>query len=126
MSFRYLASPYMHPDADVRLNRFNEAVRCMHWLLYQRIWTFSPIVHGHSIAVQFGMPKDAQFWTKFNEAILEKADEMLILTLDGWEDSKGIRDEVAFCCRPERQYYIPIRYISPQAYTISLPDLPQP
>jgi hypothetical protein len=51
----YLASPYSHPDPAVREARFREACRAAAKLMRLGQPAFSPIVHGHPIAV-YGLP----------------------------------------------------------------------
>lgn len=93
MTFAYLASPYSHPDEDVREARYLEALKATAWLLQNKIWVHSPIVHCHELAKLYRLPKDANFWMDYNFAVLERASELLILTIDGWQSSHGIRQE---------------------------------
>lgn len=91
--YEYLASPYTHPDRKIELARYRAAEAATAWLLQQRIWVYSPIVHCHALAVQFHLPTDAEFWGEYNKVMLSKADGILILALDGWEDSRGVTAE---------------------------------
>jgi hypothetical protein len=90
----YLASPYSHPNSIVREHRFAVAEKAIVWLLRQKIWAFSPIVHCHKLAKENDLPKDAEFWSEFNEALLLKSDGVLVLTIDGWVESKGVQAEI--------------------------------
>lgn len=115
MSFTYLASPYSSPDLDTMIKRYKEAMKATKWLLEQRIWTYSPIVHCHEIAVAFGLPRDFAFWHEYNRAMLESSERMLILTLEGWQKSGGVAEEVEHC----RHLGLPVNYLSPSTYNIT-------
>lgn len=91
--YEYLASPYTHPDRKIELARYRAAEAATAWLLQQRIWVYSPIVHCHALAVQFKLPTDSEFWGEYNSVMLSKAEGILLLALDGWEDSKGVSFE---------------------------------
>jgi hypothetical protein len=44
----------------------------------------------------------SEFWGKFDEAFMEKCSEMIILKIDGWENSSGIRREIEFFRKSSR------------------------
>lgn len=92
----YLASPYSHPDPLIRKTRFLLAQQVTGILLKRKIWVYSPIVHCHEIVEKFSLPGDAAFWKEFNIDFLRRAEGMFILTIDGWEESKGIQQERDF------------------------------
>jgi Domain of unknown function (DUF1937) len=113
MAYVYLASPYSHADARVVRERYLAAERATAWLLNRRIWTFSPIVHCHSLAEAYGLPTDADFWRSFNEAMLERSDALWILGIEGWQESRGIIHE-ADCAN---RLKLPIKFMSPESNT---------
>lgn len=93
----YVASPYSHSDENVRESRF-EAVRRYVAQKYQEGSTdvyFSPILYCHEMAVAYGLPTDAEFWMVFDTVMLEKADKLEVLAIDGWGDSVGVNMEIA-------------------------------
>ncbi|MBM3983831.1 MAG: DUF1937 family protein, partial [Planctomycetes bacterium] len=89
----YLASPYSHPDPDVREQRFRAACRATAALLMAGEVVFSPIVHSHPL-VAFEMPTAWSFWERIDRAHLERCDEVVVLMLDGWAHSLGVREEL--------------------------------
>lgn len=89
----YLASPYSHPDAFVREERYLRASKALTWLLERKRWAYSPIVHCHELAKIGGLPGDASFWREYDFYMLSKCDLFMMLRIEGWEASKGMRAE---------------------------------
>lgn len=89
----YLASPYSHPDAEVRETRFRDACRAAAILMRHGHAVFSPIAHSHSICTH-GLPTDWQFWEAFDRDLLGRCDEVVVLMLDGWSESAGVLAEI--------------------------------
>ena len=96
MSYRYLASPYSHPSDIVRDLRFRAVELALADTLQNRIWTYSPIVHCHSLALRYGLPRHFGYWREYNEAMLEPAACLVVLQLPGCADSIGVASETAF------------------------------
>jgi nucleoside 2-deoxyribosyltransferase len=104
----YLASPYSHPDAAVREMRFRDACRAAAKLMRLGHTVFSPIAHGHCICTH-GLPTDWRFWEPFDRHHLERCDEVVVLTLDGWDASAGVQAEIRIAIELGK----PVRYIEP-------------
>lgn len=92
----YLASPYSHPTASTRLNRFRAVCRAAGVLMNSGHIIFSPIAHTHPIAMCCEMPGDWRFWERYDKAIIARCDELWVLTLDGWRESVGVTAEIQF------------------------------
>lgn len=92
----YLASPYTDNKVSVRRARYNAALDCTAELMKRNIPIFSPIVHCHEIARRHVLPKDHAFWWKYNQHFLRQSDQLLLLIIDGWQESKGVRQEIEF------------------------------
>ncbi|GAB6188150.1 DUF1937 family protein [Thermopirellula anaerolimosa] len=103
----YLASPYSHPDAAVRQERFEAACRAAAELIRQGHVVLSPIAHSHSIA-QHGLPGDWDFWEQQDRRLLAACDELWVLKLDGWEQSRGVQAEIGIA----RAAGKPVRFLS--------------
>lgn len=89
----YLASPYAHPSASVREARL-EAVRyvCGEMVNRGKI-VMSPLVYLGELAYKgVHLP---QGWYAFDLQLLARCDELVVLQLPGWEESKGVLAEVA-------------------------------
>ena len=115
MTYTYLASPYSHPEASVCERRYLATMRCVRWLVERGDWTFSPLLHCHEMAHRFHLPTDHIYWSSFNRAMLLPSTRLLILTLDGWKDSKGIADETIIAHETGK----PINFIAPTTFAIT-------
>ena len=89
----YIASPYAHPSAEVREARL-EAVRhvCGRMVNEGKI-VMSPLVYLGELAYRGVHPP--QGWYAFDLQLLARCDELIVLQLPGWEDSRGVLVEVA-------------------------------
>jgi hypothetical protein len=90
----YLASPYSHPDPAVREARFEAACRAAAMLIRQGKTVFSPVAHSHPIC-RYGLPGDWDYWARHDLAHLAVCDEVVVLKMDGWQQSRGVQAEVA-------------------------------
>lgn len=90
----YLAVPYSDPNEHIRAYRFEMANLCAAQLMRGGLHIFSPISHTHPIALAGDLPLGWEYWRAYDEAILRACGGLLILKLDGWEQSKGIRGEM--------------------------------
>ena len=91
----YLASPYNHADPAVREERYLSACRAAAKLMANELNVFSPIAHSHPIAVHGGLDAvDHDFWMRRDLPILRRCNAIMVLCLDGWEQSRGIRCEL--------------------------------
>lgn len=86
----YLASPYSDPDSAVMEQRFDAVCRKAGELMKAGEVIYSPIAHTHPIAVRTGLPRDWEFWQRFDREMLRCASEVRILKLPGWETSNGV------------------------------------
>lgn len=103
----YLASPYSeNPEKNYKavLSHVETHLRITGIVL------FSPIVYGHGIAVSTcneQINTDFESWKDFDLLMLSKSDELWVLKLDGWERSKGVKQEIEFA----KNLGIKVRYI---------------
>ena len=78
----------------------------------------SPIAHSHGIA-QHDVPGDWSYWESLDRRFLEMCDEMAVLMLDGWNESKGVQAEI----RIARDLGKPVTYLRPEAVTVKKPGV---
>lgn len=110
----YLASPYSHNDPAVREQRYHHACRAVVHLLRNDCVVFSPVVHSHPL-VQYGMPFLWQDWERIDRAYLERCDEVVVLKLDGWVFSRGVKAEIKIA----KELGKPVGYLALDAVTVA-------
>ena len=104
----YLASPYSHKHFLIRKMRFDDVCQRAADLMQDGHVVFSPIAHSHPISQWLDNPNDSDFYLKQDLALLPFFDEMWVLTLDGWRESKGIAREIEYA----NKLGIKVKYIA--------------
>lgn len=107
----YLACPYSDPERTIREYRVYWASKvAAHLIKEKKGSVFSPISMGHMIsAVDDEISGEYDFWKAQTTGFLLKwADCLVVLTLPGWEQSKGINAETEIA----RQIGMPIYHIT--------------
>jgi hypothetical protein len=92
----YLASPYSDEQKSTREWRYKQAEVFTARKLAEGITIYSPIVHCHHLALGHELPKDFEFWKEHNYNMLKPCQELWVLMIPGWRDSKGVREEIEF------------------------------
>ena len=113
----YLCSPYTHADPAVREARFDAACRAAAALICQGKTVFAPVAHSHPLC-RFGLPGDWGFWQRFDLEHLAVCDEVVVLKLDGWQQSRGVQAEVARA----RALGKPVSFLEPNDLAEENPD----
>lgn len=116
----YLASPYTHPCQLVQALRWRQVEEATAYLLKEGHLIYSPIVHCHSLAQQYQMPGDFNFWKDYCLDMLTRADELWVLQLDGWDRSHGVLAEIDYARINKK----PIRYVTQDLLDITYNDGP--
>ena len=93
----YIAGPYSHPDAAVRLGRFRRLndVSAAFMQSPEVHVVFSPISMTHPIAEQHDLPLGWEFWERNDRAFISWCNILVVVKLDGWQESKGVAAEIA-------------------------------
>jgi nucleoside 2-deoxyribosyltransferase len=75
---------------------------------------FCPIAHSHAVAEHLpdALRYDHEFWMKQDLPILDKCDMLIIAQLEGWKESKGVREEFEFATKKN----LPIGMLDPVAF----------
>ncbi len=92
----YLASPYSHSVRAIRSARFRACNRAAGWLMKKGYAVFSPISHSHPIGDTLDNGLDLDFWLKQDFVFLDWCDIMIILCIDGWQESRGVMAEMRY------------------------------
>jgi hypothetical protein len=94
----YLASPYSHPDPAIRQHRFEVACEAAVKLIRMGHVVFSPIAHSHTMHLA-GLPGDWEFWKRQDEWFVSHCERLVVLTIDGWKESRGVAAEIEIAKR---------------------------
>jgi hypothetical protein len=92
----YVASPYSHPDENIRIERFNKVSKFVTNLVSKGFCAISPITYGHTLLNYKNMPTDFEFWNNFCISLLSKADILYVYKIEGWNQSKGLNEEIKY------------------------------
>jgi hypothetical protein len=98
-SIIYLACPYTHADHDIRELRFNAATVAAAHLIEHGHIVYSPITMTHPIDTVLASDAatlGSDYWIKFDEAFMDVCSELIVLKIDGWDTSSGIRREIEY------------------------------
>jgi hypothetical protein len=109
----YLACPYTHADHRVREERFKSATAAAAELIRQGYIVYSPITMTHPLDVVLAGDTDtlgSDYWIKFDEAFMAVCSEMIVLQIDGWDQSQGIKREMDYFKSRGK----PVRFLSPE------------
>lgn len=104
----YLGSPYSKYEAG-----HNAAARVVAdaaaSLMRRGLVIYSPIAHGHAIAAH-GLPLDWAFWKAQCQPLVDAAAGLIVLTMDGWQESVGLQYEIEEFVQAGK----PILHVSPR------------
>lgn len=103
----YLATPYSHPDPYIRTLRFHRVSKVAGVLMDRGVVLFSPISHTHPIAEMHQLPKDWNYWKRYDQIMLKNCSMLVVLMLEGWEASIGVKGEVEIA----KELGIPVIYL---------------
>jgi Domain of unknown function (DUF1937) len=121
--YSYLASPYTAPAqlnpeerSIIQADRAHAAAETAMHLAKAGHAVYSPIAHGYALEVSHQHYTDngddtlthAQ-WMKQCYPLLKNATCIVVLMIDGWDTSKGVALEMAYCT----SHGIPVQYINP-------------
>lgn len=106
-AYSYLGGPYTHDDYAIMDLRAALLTAKAAELMKSGLIVFSPITHGHAMAVEHDLPRDIAYWEAAVRATLRPAKELLIYKMDGWAISSGVALEI----RLARKWGIPVKFI---------------
>jgi hypothetical protein len=92
----FISSPYSHEDEKIVEENYLKVARFAGLLCSMGEVVISPIVYGHTLVGHVRMPTDWMFWKNFCLILLEKCDEMIVYKMEGWDKSRGVREEIEF------------------------------
>lgn len=114
----YLASPFSDPVARTRHKRFKAACLCCVALFKEGHYVFSPIAHSYPIALIGQIGHDFGLWRGYDLEMISRCDALMVLTIDGWDRSIGVRAEMDEAARLGK----PIYYVDQDGRFLNKPD----
>jgi len=108
----YLAIPYSDPDPEVMDYRAEISDIVCADLMNQGRVIFAPISSCHHIAKKYTLPRDWEFWKNIDEQFVKASKTLLVVALDGWENSTGVTAERKIA----EDAGIPVELIDPKPY----------
>lgn len=90
--------------------RYHAAMRATARYLRQGHPIYSPITHCHCLPGMEAQRGDLSFWLPHCLSMLRCAQEMWVLTLDGWQESTGVAGEI----KAAHEWSIPVLLKEPQ------------
>src|ERR1700690_2249811 len=91
----YIASPYSKV-ADID-RAFQQVARVAAQLAKSGLTIFCPIAHSHPLVRALGLDhRDPAVYAALNAKMLDSCNVLIVVRLEGWQDSDGIREEVEF------------------------------
>jgi nucleoside 2-deoxyribosyltransferase len=89
----YWASPYSHPDKAVMEARYQEASDLAVEFIKEGFFLIEPIAMCHH---KDQLPKGYEYWKTRDRRFIKKSDAVIVCLMDGWKESVGVTDEIAY------------------------------
>lgn len=113
----YVATPYSKYPAGTEA-AFEAAAAITARLMQMGLKVFSPIAHSHPLAVHGDIdPLDHSIWLPFDRVMMAKADALLVVMMDGWEQSFGIQHEIEIFQKSLNPHF----YLDPITMELAVP-----
>ena len=100
----YMASPYTHKSARVRHKRFVDVTKAGAKLKEAGFAVVLPITTSVPMVKYSGLKSTWEDWKDNDLEFLSCCDALVVLKLDGWKESIGVKAEMVFA----DQHLIPI------------------
>lgn len=119
----YLATPYTAYYEDGKVNqelmnkRYRDVTKCASVLMLWKYIVFSPITHNHNIVLLNDLPRTYEFWLSYDKQFIYWCDELFVLMVDGWKESKGVNWEINYA----KEINKPVRYIEKEILNLPNP-----
>lgn len=111
----YLASPYSHKSRRIVTARYKEQQRLLaHLTKDLELMVIAPIEMCHNVAKTYGLPGGYAYWKKRDRTFIERSDGIIVCTMDGWDVSIGVTDEILYAKSLHKEVY----YLDPQTLEI--------
>lgn len=88
MILAYLACPYSHSNPRIREQRWRASNAEAARLIRDGYAVIAPISQSHPIARDHGLGLDWQAWAEHDRELIRRCDEVHVLCIDGWRESR--------------------------------------
>lgn len=107
--FWYLASPYSHANSKVRNQREEAVSEVGAQLTIRGLILFCPITQSHRLTAMLNPTRvpSHEGWMRIDYAFLNRAQGLIVYKLNGWQESKGVTEEIEFA----KKHNMPIIYL---------------
>ena len=114
----FVSSPYSNPEPDIEHQRYLAVCDFTAWLWNDRgMIPVSPIAHWHPIGRRNQLPTNAMAWVDWNRCMVERADLLYVLCIDGWRDSIGVGYEIHWAKQQKLSVFYATK-TGPETYVI--------
>lgn len=101
----YLACPYTHEHDYVQHRRYEQVTAVAAELMKRGFIIYSPITSMHYLS-RHCKPNEID-WLHHDLTILARCDKLIVLMLEDWNKSEGLRREIEFA----EEHNIPIEFM---------------
>lgn len=105
-SIAYLACPYHHENPIIKEQRLRIVTEVAAEMHKQGSYVYSPLTHNHKLS-ELGVKGTWETWCHFDLEMLSRCDKLIVLTLPGWEVSRGVQAEIAHA----KELSLPIQFL---------------
>ncbi len=70
---------------------------------------YSPINDNHPVSAHHELPGTWEFWSKVDKAFVRGANKMRVYQMDGWDQSVGVKAEIAYA----QEIGLEVEYVRP-------------
>lgn len=113
----FVAAPYTAYDANGKedvpriMKRIETFSLCMEQLLKMGVLPYSPVLAHLVRCYTTKLPGSWDYWKQYSLTLLKKSDVMIVLTIEGWKESEGLKGEIEFA----KEESIEIVYLDAEA-----------
>lgn len=105
----YLAGPYSKAEDKNKLMEQVMTVAGKYMIANPGSHVVSPLYMHYALPFTPEMGSDYNFFGDYSRNLLRRCDLLLVVMLDGWDESTGVADEIATA----EKLGIPIEYVDP-------------